>query len=384
MQKQINTCRQRPLNTPFRHAHPIATQTPEDDEAAPLLRPMQSYLQLEESRWFEDFLAQVEMHQTAASGSSRGAELDYASVNVYLLVLQQVAGVAAMCLTSTWAAYLGAEASSPLRTIVLTGLTGMAFLTRPILPHLPVPMLALHRALRWAGPLWLVALTSETLAFSACASQAHTLSPSRMAALTTGLFLLVGCALIRLWRPASRSDPTVVVAMIALAGLALVPQALHAGDGPLGHAIPLTAAAMRCARGASFAMTFGAVIIAATHPRVQFTQTSALVLRGLASSAWVLGVSPPFLMLVPPFLVALVYRRVNAHAPSTEAPSATPVYDEDPDDIESSSSEETDQLTHSKSRLEGTDGRRAKLLKMMMTAGSRDVSSAGTSWSTNG
>lgn len=313
----MTACRHRPLATAPRAAALVPEAS--DEERAPLL-PMENYLKLDDGQWLEEFIERVEM-QSTASPTSR-AELDYSSVNVYLLVMQQTAGIAAMSVVSTLAPLgMRDEAVSPLRTLVITGILGAVVLARPVLAHLPVALLALHRVLRWSGALWLLALTGETLAFSACASQAHTLTPSRVAALAVCVLLLLLSAVARLVRPVARSDGMVAVAVVALLGLAVVPQTLHAGDGPLGHALPLVGAAVRCARGAAFALVYGAVVVAATPAKVETVQTTALVLRGLAGAAWVLAVSPPLVLLAPVYVAALVYRRVAVHV---EAPDTSP------------------------------------------------------------
>lgn len=409
-------CRQRPLAWSPRNAvmPTNGVSSNPEEEHAPLLgadthetqKSMQRYLALGDSRWLEELLAQVELqggsggHHYATGTVNSRMNLDYSDVSAYLLVLQQVGGVAAMATISVLAPVgLAQAAVSPLRTLLLTALVGAGLLTRPLLTRLSLPLLSLHRALRWAGVLWLLALTAEQLSYAACASQAHVLTASRIAALAVGTLILSLGAVARLVWPTSRSDAVVVAALGALLVMGMVPQTLLAGQGPFSHSLDTVSAATRCARGAAFALVYGTVVLSATPARPQSIQTMALVLRGMAASVWVLAVAPPLVLFAPVYVAILVSRRVSVHTDEgTDVRSAQSNNHNGPDrskvpsaahkalaedDIESSSSsEETDALT---ARPRGGNGshesRREKLLKMMGGGGGDNTT--GTSWATH-
>lgn len=242
--------------------------------------------------------------------------VDFASAGLYLGAIQVIFVVTLTSFVSLAACWLSPEGGvSAVRTLALCVGTSSLLLRAPLRIGRVRGVKLVFSALRWAAPVYVLALVVEQLVHTCATADEHV--PSWRHGLFAGATLVMLMAgVLSARKPLDETDLPFLVTMISLLTVALIPPPAVALIGPLCQPVGLADAAIRLVRAFTFASLYAVHVYASTSPTAGLpVDMLVTVSKSSAAAIWTLTVHPLLLFAaIIQATIAIVSRVTNNNA----------------------------------------------------------------------
>jgi len=226
------------------------------------------------------------------SDDDQSSGVDFSSVSLYLPALQTMLALIIASLASIAASALSAfMASNAIRTIVITSMSGVLILIKPIRASHARGVDVMFDALRPSMLIYVVALVCEQLLHSCRPAyddeEAHA-GVAREIVFHIGVLFMIGSGYYQALNPKEQTDYPFIVTFVTLLILTFFVPSPHSGMGPLCDVPSAGDAIERVLRSLAFAWTYITTAYAMEPTRHNIGEILLCATRASAGSIWTL------------------------------------------------------------------------------------------------
>ena len=254
------------------------------------------------------------------SADSDEVPVDFASAGLYLGAIQVIFVVTLTAFVSLAACWLSPEGGvSAVRTLALCVGTASVLLQSPLRVGRVRGVRLVFSALRWAAPVYILALVVEQLVHTCATANEHV--PSWRHGLFGGATLvMLFSGVLSARKPLDDTDLPFLVTVGALLVIALIPPPAVALIGPLCQPVGIVDAAIRMVRAFTFSCLYAVHVYASTSPTAGLpVDMLVTVSKSSAAAVWTLTVHPLLLFAAIIQATIAIVSRITSNASTTDA-----------------------------------------------------------------